>query len=481
MNLSKKTAIGIVVSIILAVITTMPAQAQKKNSDSDKYRIVLTIEENQDSIMYMGCYYGKTNYVIDTARRDKKGRFVFSQTDRKLFPGMYFFSNTAGKYVEFVVYNEEPNFTFETHEDDWTYQMQVKGSQQNEIFFNYHRLTTRIFREIDEQRHLLDSAALQQYYKEANKAADSIRNAIIAQHPDAMISKIMNATKEVEIPDTDSTGKKLTANDRFYYYMDHFFDNMPLNEDMIVRTPKAIFYKRIMYWLDQALKGTPPEVIIRYVDQAIEKSRTSKETFKWMVHTITEKYLQSPVMIYDEIYVHMVKKYYATGDAFWSSPEVVEEQIIRAEKWEKLLVGKTAPELIMKDTVGTYHSLHAFPHRYKLLIFWSPTCGHCKTMIPDIYKIYKQYQEDYDIGVYAILSEPDDHTRVQWKEFIAKHQLDWLNIDGGEANVDWREVYDVVTTPQVYLMDQDNVIVAKKLNAEIFENVIKKILVKKNE
>lgn len=469
-----------VIPIVIALVAAAPTQAQKKNNDN-KYRISLTIEGNKDSVMYLGCYYGKSNYVIDTALRDKKGRFVFSQENRKLFPGMYFFSNTAGKYVEIVVYNEEPNFTFETVEDDWTYQMQVKGSEQNEIFFNYHRLTTRLFRDIDEKRATLDSTSLQEYYRNANKAADSIRNDIIARYPDAMISKIMNATREVSIPETDSTGKPLTANDRFYYYMDHFFDNMPLDEDMIVRTPKAIFYNRIMYWLDKAMSGVPPEIIIKYVDKAIDKARPAKETFKWLVHTISEKYLQSPIMVYDEIYVHMVKKYYATGEAFWASPSVIEEQVIRAEKWEKLLVGKVAPELVMKDTLNTFHSLHAFPHNYKLLLFWSPTCGHCKTEIPELYNVYKKYEEEYGIGVYAILSEPDDHTRKLWKEFIAKYNLDWLNIDGGEANVDWREVYDIVTTPQAYLLDKDNVIVAKKLNAEILENVIKKMLVKKND
>ena len=72
-----------------------------------------------------------------------------------------------------------------------------------------------------------------------------------------------------------------------------------------------------------------------------------------------------------------------------------------------------------------------------------------------------------------MLSEPDDATRPKWHKFIEEHGLDWINLDGGEANIDWHEVYDVVTTPQIYLLDRDKVIVGKHLNAEVFEKIVK--------
>jgi hypothetical protein len=36
-------------------------------------------------------------------------------------------------------------------------------------------------------------------------------------------------------------------------------------------------------------------------------------------------------------------------------------------------------------------------------------------------------------------------------------------LDGGEANVDWHDVYDIQSTPQIYLLDENNIIQAKKL------------------
>ena len=47
-----------------------------------------------------------------------------------------------------------------------------------------------------------------------------------------------------------------------------------------------------------------------------------------------------------------------------------------------------------------------------------------------------------------------------------------MNLNGAEANVDWREVYDITTTPQVYLIDnKDHKFIAKKLNGSLMEQL----------
>ena len=85
---------------------------------------------------------------------------------------------------------------------------------------------------------------------------------------------------------------------------------------------------------------------------------------------------------------------------------------------------------------------------------------------------------EYDIGAFTIMSDPDDKTRLEWKKFMVEHGMNspaWLSLDGGEANVDWHDVYDIVTTPQIYLIDENNIIQAKKLGEGTIENVIKAI------
>ena len=53
----------------------------------------------------------------------------------------------------------------------------------------------------------------------------------------------------------------------------------------------------------------------------------------------------------------------------------------------------------------------------------------------------------------------------------------WVHLNGAEANVDWREVYDVQTTPQIYLVDnEDHKFLAKKLNADILETIFQALM-----
>lgn len=436
-----------------------------------KYQITIKINNTTDTMLRLGYYHNEGTYVFDTAYINKKGQFVF-QKDKNLEPGLYFICNSSGRFVEIAIYHEKPFFKFETDDADWTRNMKVEGSLQNEIMFNYHRASSKLYDETMAQRSNMDSLAFRAYYKEQLQKMNEFDNNFVREHPDHLLAVMMRAERDVPVPLVNDQGDTLSQKQRFDYFMDHYFDSMDLGDPVFLHTPKSVFHRKIIDYLDKYLKGAPPEIMIPYIDSMIARARPAEKTFHWLIHFVTERYLQSSIMGYDAIYVHMVKRYYETGESTLSSPSFVDEQVIRANKWEKLLIGKVAPELILYDTLGAPHSLHSLPNRYTLLVFWSPTCGHCKTIVPALYEKYLKYKDQYDIAGFAILSEPDEATTPLWKKFIHDHHFDWINLDGGVANIDWHEVYDVITTPQIYLLDKDKKIIAKKLNAELFEKIL---------
>lgn len=462
------------VLLLLALMLAPIAFAKKKPN----YEITLKINQGKDTMMLLGYYHGKGNRVVDTAWIDKKGRFVFSSTTKNLPEGLFFFANSKGNYVEFVVYKEKPFFDFETQEEDWTTNMKVKGSAQNTFFFNFHHEQGIINMDLARKQMQLDSAEFHAYCDVQFARLDSIRHAYCDNHPEMFLAKMMNITKEVYPPLTNDKGDTLNDYQRRDYYLEHYFDNMPLEESCVLNTPKKVFYERLANYFDNILKYASPEEIISRIDPVVERAKVSPEVFQFLVIYLTQKYLQSNVMVYDEIYVHMVKKYFATEDNYWSTPSSIEKESTRAAKWERLLVGKEAPELILFDTNHVPHSLHAMPGKWKLLIFWSPSCGHCQHIIPAVYQVFEKYRDEYDLTAFAILSEPDDKTRKEWKEFMKKHNMNhpaWISLDGGEANVDWHDVYDIISTPQIYLLDENNIIQAKKLGESNAESIIKAI------
>lgn len=473
----KHTTIAILAFAIAALLHSSAFASVHGGKDPKKgYKFTLTIANNHDTVMYLGNYYAGKTFAIDTAYINKKGSFVFENKQRTLPPGLYFFTNPEGNYVEFMVYHEELDFTFSTSESNWTQNMKVKGSVENEHFYRFHRANYSTHRAIDSAYKAMGNGP--EYKAFVNKSMvtlDSIKEAMIAARPQSMLALMMTSTRPMDVPTVDSNGNKMSEQERWEYMMYHFFDYMKLDDDAMVRTPARIFRQRVDYYIDTCLHNAPPETVCKYVDMLIDKSKPAKENMRYLVETLAEKYLQSNIMSYDAVYVHIVKRYIETGECTWMSPSTVDYNVKRANTWDKLLIGRDAPELIMKDDKGQWHSLHSLNHKYTLLVFWSPTCGHCKTMIPELYTKFQQYKGKYDICAYAVLSEPDAETRPKWHEFIEKHHLDWLNIDGGEANIDWHEVYDVITTPQIYLLDKDKIILAKRLNADSFEMVIKAI------
>lgn len=459
---------------LLLLLLALPLYCAAKPS----YKITLQIDGNTDSVMYIGYYYAQHTYVCDTALSNGHGRFQF-EGNHELLPGLYFFSNAKGRYVEFVVYGEKQQFRFRTSESDWTANMTVSGSEQNRVFYEYHHANNGLYEELNAARKSMDSSSLAAFQRHQYERLDSLKYSIMDRYPQSMIARMISATRDVSIPTTDSAGNTLAQNDRWRYLADHYFDYIPLDDNFIVRTPQAIFYQRVIDYRDKVLQGLPPEMLIPLIDTMIERSNPAPEVFKWLVHTMTEHYLQSPIMVYDEVYVHLVQRYYATGRAFWSSPAVIDEQVERATKWERILVGREAPELILFDTLRHPRSLHHMPGRYTLLLFWSPTCGHCRDIIPAVYDVFAEYAEKLDLSAFAILTEPDEETEKKWKHFLAEHGMTsprWVNFNGGEANVDWREVYDVTTTPQIFFIDnKDHKILAKKLGADILRQICERL------
>lgn len=459
--------------ILIAMLASMGFAEAKPT-----YKITLQIEGATDSVVYIGYYRGQNRYICDTAFNNGKGKFVF-EGKRELEPGMYFFTNDRDRLVEFVVYHEKLNFKFKTDEHNWNLNMTVKGSHQNEVLYNYQRASYRLYTETEEARRNLDSAAFVAFQHKQRLRLDSVQYDILERYPESMIAKMMAATKDIDVPTVDSDGNTLTPRQRYEYVLAHYFDNMPLDDDFLVRTPKTVFYQRVMDYVDKTMHGLPPAMICPLLDSLIDRSEPAPEVFKWLVMTLTEKYLQSNIMVYDEVYVHLVQRYFATGKMPWLPPSAIDKEVERANKWERLLVGRVAPELILFDTLQHPHSLYRMPGDFTLLIFWSPTCGHCREIIPALYNEFEKVADSLNMSAFAILTEPDDHTVVKWKKFLADHGMTdprWVNLNGGEANVDWREVYDITTTPQVYLIDnRDHKFLAKKLNASLFKTICKDI------
>lgn len=438
---------------------------------SAQYEIKVEIENSKDSCLLLGHYYLDKTYAIDTAWSNK-GKFVFKKKDKKLEPGIYFFSNLKGRFCELMI-DTEQKMSLKTVENDWVGKMKVKGSKTSALYFDYMQANEPLNREYERLSKAKDAMTKPEYdscLRSVQLRGDSLKNSFIEKNPQHLLSKVLLATKAVQVPEMPilqgEDGKPDStewANRRWYWYKQHFFDNIDLGCSGLLRTPSAVFFRSYEYFWNEVMKYESVDTILVYAEQIIDKAKGSKAMNRFLIHNITERYLQSPVMGHDKVYVEMVKRYIKTGKADWLSPSSIESEVLRAEKWENILIGKTVPNLACPDENNVWHDLYSMNNKYKILIFWSADCGHCSTEVPKIYDFYKQYKEKYNLEVMAVNTESDT---LHWHKFIADKDLQWVNVNGLVANFDWREYFDVVKTPVVFILDDKNKIIAKNIQGD---------------
>ena len=273
---------------------------------------------------------------------------------------------------------------------------------------------------------------LQNEIKEIDKKVKSYQNKFLNDNSDKFFSKIILATTEIEIPKAplDSTGNP-DKNFAYLFYKKHFWDNIDFSDERMLRTP--IFFNKMDQYLEK-LTAKHPDSIIASADILVEKSRANDKMFEYVVSYITSTYERSKIMGMDAVFVHMVENYYITNQCNWVDSTELVKIADRVQKIAPNLIGRKASEFqdaygrpFMKDTLGIIHTLNEINAKYTVLVFFGPTCGHCKKEIPKIkHNVDSLISIGYDIKTFAVATEFD---KKEWKKFINDQKTgDWIKM-----------------------------------------------------
>lgn len=161
------------------------------------------------------------------------------------------------------------------------------------------------------------------------------------------------------------------------------------------------------------------------------------------------------------------------------------------------------------NSFGTPLELSDVNPEYTIIWFWTPDCSHCKKDTPKFYEAYNEKKlKSKGVEVvscfmnktewakdYSIPDDPNDkHPKStptkdwkkfvkitkEWMEFIKKHKMyNWINT---WAPFDpYRYNYDITSSPVVYLLDKNKVIIAKRIGYEQAIEIIEKELEMKSK
>jgi thiol-disulfide isomerase/thioredoxin len=115
--------------------------------------------------------------------------------------------------------------------------------------------------------------------------------------------------------------------------------------------------------------------------------------------------------------------------------------------------------------------LHDIKSKYLVVAFWEADCGHCKTAIPKLHEVYEKVK-DKGVQVLAIHLIASVEGKMKWVDFVNEHDLaDWHNA-WSPNSIAYKDLYNVYTTPVIYILDENKKILAKRIGPENIEEII---------
>jgi len=460
-------------ALLLLILCATGAQAK------DGHDIRIRIKGfPKDSTARIGYYYGKNRYnAQDTAKADSKGELVF-KGKKNLPEGVYICLLPKG-YFEFLV--TEQSFSMETDTADLEMHMKVKGSKENTEFYEFRRFTNVAGRKADSLNKILkkrknaDSVKnLKAQMREIDKNVDSFRKYFLAKYPTSFAVHLLKAAREPEVPETPllKSGQK-DSTFPYRYYKRHFFENIDFHDDRIVRTP---FYDTKLESYFKNLVPPSPDSIINDADSLIERTKVGTEAFKYTLSWVLNHYEESQYMGMDAVTSHLVERYYCAGQATWITAVQKYNMCKRDSIVSHLLIGKIAPDLYLTDSAGKLITLYSVKKKYTILFFWDATCGHCQKAMPVLHDFYEKYKDKVDMAVYAATNE---RKTADWKKYIQEKKIgDFINVWDSYTVTDFNKMYDVYSTPVLYILDANKKILAKRLDPsqleDFFDHIEKK-------
>ncbi len=441
------------------------------------YKITFDIPQIKDTIAYFGYYFADKKFAHDTVHFNHNGVGTISGKE-PMDGGIYMliFPSMKNKYFEILI-DKDQTFSLSTDTTDFLKNMKVKGSNELTQFYDYQRKMI----EFHEQANKLskeykkvnkkDTAKAATIRKELVKINGKVQNywkKIATENPNSLLGKLTKAMMEVKVPDTLKAPAYIANKDsalqtiRYVWAKDHFFDNIDLSDPRLLKTP--VYYQKLNYFITKVVIQRP-DSIIKEANKLIKLAEGNKETYRYMVAYMLGYYERSHIMGMDKVFVNIAENYYLNGKADWADSTFLAKIRERVVKIEPNLIGNKAPDLIRmekQDSTG-FTSLYQTDANYIILVFWDPDCGHCKKAMPIIKDIYDKYKNK-GVKVFAVNTQIK---RKDWDKFILDKDLyEFINVFDRYNFSNFRNFYDIYSTPVIYLLNKNKKIIAKRIDAE---------------
>ncbi|MBC7721525.1 MAG: DUF5106 domain-containing protein, partial [Pedobacter sp.] len=417
--------------VSLLSIATLFSVAQVKKPIASKpvipivsgRNIAITLTPYKNTWVYLGSYYGKSKTLSDSAYLNDKSVGVFKGKN-KLTPGIYFVVSPQYAILFDILMDSKQQFSIvaDTLKKENAI---ITGSPENDLFKKYSQYSVNKSKALSDltasyaaAKTKEDSLKIRTAMIQDNKEMQTYRDNIIKQNPKSLLAALFNAMKQPEAPPIPIVKGKPDSTYPYRYIKDHFWDDVAFNDDRLLRTP---FFETKIDNYFKLYVSPEPDSIYSELKYMLLSARTGKEMYPYLLTKFTNKYINPEFMGQDKVFLKIFEDFYAKGDTTYLNPASRKTIIERAYSLMANQIGGQAPILDLTDTLGKTVPLYGLESAFTMVIFWDPTCGHCKEEIPRVDSIYKAKWKALGLKVYSVnVNEPK---MAEMKQFLAEKKI----------------------------------------------------------
>jgi thiol-disulfide isomerase/thioredoxin len=434
------------------------------------YEINVTIMDLQDSTVFLAYHLGDKQYIKDTANLDRSGNGIF-RGQQNLPQGIYMIVLPGRKYFEILI-SDNQRFSLSCTFSNYFNTLKFTGSKENSAFVEYQKnwvtmqqTAIAISKRIQNNKQNNDSlkilGSVQKLQEENMK---TYLKSVVKANEGNFLGTLVKGLLPIDIPKfTIPIGYKNPDSIRwvmnYNYNKDHFFDNIDLNDERLIRTP--LLYSRLDSFFTNVLIQSP-DTINKEIDKLINKCSSNYKMFQFVSVYLFNHFRESEIMGHDAVMVKIADDIYLSGKADWVTREFKDDLRKQIDLIRPNLIGKKAENMVMDSYKGIFVSLYDVEKDFTVLYFWEPNCGHCQEATPKL-KAYYDKPKDYSLEVFAVCTTAD---KEKWTKYIEDNKLTWINGWDPKRISHFDFYYNVQSTPTIYVLDKNKKIIAKKLAVE---------------
>jgi thiol-disulfide isomerase/thioredoxin len=441
-----------------------PAQVKKG------YEISFTLSGLTDSTIYLAYHLGDKQYLRDSVKIDRSGNGRFSGSE-SLPEGIYMIVLPGRKYFEILI-SEDQFFSLTCSYSDYFKTMKFSGSEENSAFVDYQRKWVRMQDESVEINNRLQNnkanndsvRIISEVRKNQEEKMKTYLNEVINNNKGSLLALLVKAILPIEVPPVILPPNTVNPDSvrwfrSYLYNKDHFFDNIDFSDERLLRTPILlskldVFFTNVVIQLADSIN--------KEIDRIIKKCSGNYKVFQFVSVYLFNHFRESEVMGHDAVMVKIADDIYLSGKADWTTKEWRDNLRQEVDRIRPNLIGVKGHDLVMDSYTGVFVSLYDINKDFTVLYFWEPDCGHCKESTPKLKAFYEKAKNE-SIEVFAVCTQPD---KAKWEKFIRDNSLTWINGWDPKRITNFDYYYNVQSTPTVYVLDKNKVIIAKKLPVE---------------